>query len=267
MDRNWEEKAVKELVNLLQPVGDVLEIQFTSGLAAKLIQEQQPKSHTVIEPEVALAKKAMAVPKATVIQKPWKEGLLQLGTYDAILVGRDFGDVQNAGLKEHHGLATMALRKEKDLHEMIEKQLPELAQIKYSDKDLEAFCRQLEKEHRKNLPRFLYQLKQRGQITEAQYEKVLTEHKLPKEQSEPIPVRIDRSSDRIFEVLSICLDKHMRKGSRFVCFLDESNYENPSFFDQVITNPFVNYQEKRIKGTSSSGSEESVLAMLVEKQG
>lgn len=267
MDKNWEETAVKEIVLMLHPVGDVLEIRYASGLAAKLIQEQHPKSHTIIEPEQALAKKAMTVPKSTVIQNSWKQALLQLGTFDAILLGRDFGNVQNAGLKEHHGLATMALGKEKDLHEMIEMQLPELAQIKYSDKDLETFCHQLEQEHRKDLPRFLHQLKQRGQITEAQYEKMHAEHKLPKEQAQPAPVRIERSSDMIFEVLSICLDKHMRKGSRFVCFLDESNYENPSFFDRVITNPYVNYQEKQIKGTSSTGAEESVLAMIVEKQG
>lgn len=267
MDKNWEEKAVGELVAILHPAGDVLEIHFTSGLAAKLIQERRPKSHTIVEPDQALAKKAASYPQATVIQKPWQEGLHQLETFDAILLGRDLRDAQCAVSKEHHGLATMALGKEKHLHQLIEKELPELSQIKYSDEDLESFCQQLEQGQRKDLPRFLHQLKQNGQITESQYEKVHAVHHLPKESSAPIPVRVDRSSDLIFEVLSVCLDKHMRKGSRFVCFLNESNYENPSFFDRVITNPFVNYQEKWIKGTTSAGAEESVLAMLVEKQG
>ncbi|MBS0653646.1 MAG: hypothetical protein JSR39_09025 [Verrucomicrobia bacterium] len=267
MDKIWEEKAVGELVAMLHPAGDVLEIHFTSGIAAKLIQELRPKSHTIIEPDQALAKRAASDPKATVIQKPWQEGLHQLGTFDAILLGRDLRDVQCSVSKEHHGLATMALGKEKQLHQLIEKQLPELSQIKYSDEDLEAFCLQMEQGHRKDLPRFLHQLKQKGQITEAQYEKVHAAHRLPKEASAPIPVRIDQSSDLIFKVLSVCLDKHMRKGSRFVCFLNESNYENPSFFDGVITNPFVNYQEKWIKAASSAGAEEAVLAMVVEKQG
>lgn len=267
MDKIWEEKAVGELVAMLHPGKDVLEIHFTSGIAARLIEDLRPKSHTIVEPDQALAKKAASYPKATVIQKPWQEGLLQLGTFDAILLGRDLRDAQSAVSKEHHGLATVALGKEKHLHQLIEKELPELSQIKYSDEDLEAFCRQMEQGHRKDLPRFLHQLKQQGQITETQYEKVHAVHSLPKETSAPIPVRIDQSSDLIFNVLSVCLDKHMRKGSRFVCFLNESNYENPSFFDRVITNPFVNYQEKWIKGTSSSDAEESVLAMLVEKQG
>ncbi len=42
----------------------------------------------------------------------------------------------------------------------------------------------------------------------------------------------------------------MRKGSRLLCFLNESDskYEDPQFFDQIITNPSLDYQELKIHG-------------------
>ncbi|MCH9631304.1 MAG: hypothetical protein S4CHLAM37_13260 [Chlamydiia bacterium] len=52
-------------------------------------------------------------------------------------------------------------------------------------------------------------------------------------------------SDRLFEFLKMCLDTHMRKGSRFSCYLDRPNskYDDEMFFNHVITNPELDYKE------------------------
>ncbi len=56
------------------------------------------------------------------------------------------------------------------------------------------------------------------------------------------------NGDRLFEFLSCALKKHMRKGSRFSCFLEDptSKFEDKKFFDHIITNPYLDYVENWI---------------------
>ncbi len=54
--------------------------------------------------------------------------------------------------------------------------------------------------------------------------------------------------DRLIEFLGQCLEKHMRKGSRFSCFLNspESKHLDDRFIDAVIANPDVDFYEEEI---------------------
>ena len=71
----------------------------------------------------------------------------------------------------------------------------------------------------------------------------------------PLQVALDKSlikwryqqEDFLF-FLEQCLSSHMRKGSRFSCFLSEptSKYGDKVWFEKIITNPFLDYEERRI---------------------
>ena len=48
--------------------------------------------------------------------------------------------------------------------------------------------------------------------------------------------------------LEKCLSNHMRKGSRFSCFLSDSTskYDDKIWFENIISNPFLDYEDRRI---------------------
>ncbi len=243
-------KAIEALIDLLKPSGDILEIH---PFASALIQARSPKSHVIIDT------KAASLPKATLIRDTWQKALPTLGIFDLILFGRDLADIQSEVSPAARTLASSAIAKEKELRHLIEKEIPQLTQHKYTDADLSAFCKQLPPSQQKDLPRFLHELKQQGQITDVQYEHVLAAHGLSKQESAP-PIPVKKSSDLIFTLLQKCLENHMRAGSRFACFIGQSNYEDPQFFERVITNPFLDYKEISLQSDGAA-----LLAMIVEK--
>ncbi len=127
---------------------------------------------------------------------------------------------------------------------MVKQQIPQLTDIRYSDQDIDDFFEHVGRSNLKEVPRFLAELKQNRQISEEQYERVVQKHQI-----ERITLTYVQSCvDPCFAVLEACLKKHMRKGSRFSCFCNNpsSKYEDAQFFEHIITNANVDYQEKLI---------------------
>jgi len=265
MKKESEKLYMEALIDTLKPSGNVLEIHFGEGYCSARIQTYHPKSHFIIEPDPSIAKKAAQFahehPKVSLIQDTWQKALPRLGVFDAIILGWYPLILQEELSIKPSLFAQTLLQKGKDLLLSVEEQFPQLSVLRYSDHDLKEFCEQLEPSQFKNLPRFLYQLQQRGQISLDQYEKTLRTYNLEKNETESVKITVRKQSDLLFDLLLICLEKHMKKGSRFACFLTESNYENPQFFDQIITNPCIDYQEKTI----SISDHTSLLVMVLEK--
>lgn len=265
MSEKLEEKVIESLIDLLHPKGDVLQIHEKSGSAAAQIQKHPIKRHVVIEPDPLQAAKIAKYPQITVIAKSWKLAQEGLGVFDTIVLDRSYEDLASPNMEQKQGLAASALSKEKEIMEMVQRELPQLFEMKYSDEDLHAFCIEMKQLQPARLSVFLHQLKQQGQISQAQYDKVIKEHGLKKEEAALLPVQFSPKEDLIFQVLVSCLELHMKTGSRFACLLNGSNLENPSFFNEVITNPLIDYQEKRIN--DPSGRQKAFLAMIVTKRG
>jgi hypothetical protein len=240
----WEKSYLEALVDALRPSGDILEIGFNLGFAAKQIQSHQPKTHTIIEADPLLFAQAVQWAKNTsnvmVLHGSWQKILPELCQFDSI-----FFDDYSLGMDTRVLHATS--HSEKELHKLIEMKIPQLSTIQYTDADLQLFYEEKGKQHPLETARFFSELHKRGQITTEQYERLIRDYNLEKtipakEVSAPFPPLKDNCS--IF--LEMCLKNHMRYGCRFSCFSDNpsSKCDNTWFFENIITNPDLDYQEQ-----------------------
>lgn len=269
----WEKPYMKACIDALEPSGDVLEVGFGCGYSATFIQGYKPRSHTIIEYHPDLAKVAREWAKSynnvTIIEDTWQRAIHKLGVFDTIFF--DDYPLQSAKdslyLEQVEETASTILQKGRKILKSLQEKLSFLKNMEYKDEDLDYFFQHLkekdsiEKSH--FLP-FFYDLKIKGNITDHQFEKVVlrleSEHlitgKVKGEFFEKIqtvnfkdPYAFHENGDRFFEFLQICLKEHMRKDSRFSCYLDRptSRYEDEKFFNHIITNPALDFKEHTIE--------------------
>ena len=249
----WEKPYIEACIDALKPSGDVLEVGFGFGYSAERIQHYHPHLHTIIEHDPIVAKRAKEWAKnhkgVTVLEKTWQEALPTLGQFDAVFfndypleeparVEKAIKEADKAVPLVNEGILRMKEVKEK---------LPQLDTIKYSDTDLHRFADDVSREDRHKLPHFFLELYKNHNITRAQLEKLVSKEEIAK--LEKTPAVSSARNDRLFLFLLPCLDKHMRKGARFSCFIENpvSKYRDPLFEQYVITNPFVEYKENTMK--------------------
>ena len=265
----WEKPYMCACIDALKPFGDVLEIGFGLGYSAERIQSYHPKSHTIIEyhPEVAKYARAFAekYPNVRIVEDTWQNALPRLDVFDSIFFD-DYplhSERQMTKMQEDCAQSALLLKEGHELIQEIMAKMPFLAEIKYSDDDLLGLLKSIPL----NLPeeavicvRFLQELAGKGQITQDQLRRLTAEFvqkkRISQEQLDALlkkpvkktPFDFDQSGDRLFVFLSACLKSHMRKGSRFSCFLSSavSKFDDPKFFNEIITNPALDYHEEQI---------------------
>jgi len=262
----WEKPYMESCIDALQPSGDVLEVGFGCGYAAERIQSYHPKSHTIIECDPVVAQRAREWAKKhspiILIEDTWQHALATLGIFDAIF----FDDYPLQSSQEMKKIeadqesASLFLQAGRKKMAEIEKALPSLKSVHYSDKELFAFVQEHAKTaDAKQLFTFFEGLEKDGQISTAQKKKIykelialgkLSQKDIDNAQSplQKTPFDFEERGDRLFTFLEECLKRHMRSGSRFCCFLSDptSKYEDKKFFNHIITNPFLDYKEKII---------------------
>ncbi len=260
----WEKPYMHACIDALKPSGDVLEIGFGCGYSATRIQTYHPKSHTIIEYHPVVAEKAREwaknYPHVTILEDTWQHALERLGVFDAIFFD-DYpleSEEQMRTLQQVADTSSSLLQSGQELLRQVEEELPFLSTLKYSAEDLSSFIAMLEKENAspEHLYRFLTELKEREQITpqlfDEAFEKLIREGFMRKEDIDALArasvSKTPSSGDRLMQFLSACLEKHMRKGSRFSCFLSDPalTWENQNFFQNIISNPDLEYREEMI---------------------
>lgn len=191
------------LIEALHPFGDVLEVGF--GRSSSLIQKYHPRSHTIISADPKALEWSREFSSVKVIPDIWQGALSNLGVFDTIYFGIDPAENQF------------------------------LLRFKYTDHDLESFCQQVV--DKTPLSRFLSELEQNEQITSEQKEKMIRKYHLEEAKAPPF-----KRSDQMLQFLKMCLATHMRKGSRFACYL-KSPLNDPQFFNEIVVDPAVDYRE------------------------
>ncbi len=248
----WEKPYLEALVDALCPSGDVLEVGFGSGYAAVHIQTHQPKHHTIIEIDPNIFEQAAQWAKnrsnVAVIQGTWQSILPELGSFDAIFFN-DCSFVLEAETLQVQKMGRAALNSKEELESWVEDKIPQLKSMQYTDADLDAFYQESGKHYPYETARFISELHSKGQISSRQYEQMINDHHLEKMTPHTKPsVRnsIYSMKDNTRAFLEICLKNHMRPGAIFTCFSNNpaSKYDCPWFFEHIITNPDLEYQER-----------------------
>ncbi len=221
---------MKSWIDEIAPHGDILEIGF--GSASTYIQSFRPNSHTVINLDEEAARRLSSEhPAICTIKNCWQDALPRLGMFDLIL---------------YHGNTDMHLAQEgmnilsigKEVFQKIQESFPQLSTIRYSDQDLDQFYQQVDQIQRPSLPKFFSELLRNGQMSELQYQNIVSKYQLPLVESKSMMI------DHLFEAIQESR-KHLRKNGRFSCLIgDSSRYEDPQFFEHLIANPFLDYKEK-----------------------
>ena len=270
-ETEWEKPYLEAIVNALRPHGEVLEVGFESGFAATLIQRCSPKKQTIIESHAKTAHLANEWSRGhkdvCVIEGTWQQTLPKLGVFDAIFFNeRSLESLSDRTQKQQAG--NLALKKGKETFAFVDEKLPGLQEVRYSDQDIEKFYEIIGKRHRDQMSYFISELKMRGQISKEQYEKYLQAYSLQRTEVKAAGIKVPKRTDPVFLFLKECLQKHMKKGSRLSCFFNDpiSKYEDPLFFEEVITNPAIDYQEHLISIKSSELYPfHEALVMVIEK--
>ncbi len=241
----WTEPSVKALMEPLLP-GKVLEIGFGSGYSAKRIEVIHPKQHIIIESDPDTAASAVrwagSNRRIGIIEDTWENALDDLGVFDALFFNLSIPDAQ--GAREEGNLI---VKQGRELLAKVDEELPQLKKTLYSDADIDYFFAQLGQHMGKEKTKFIHDLKENGQVTEEQYEKIIAKHHLQKIKPPPLAPE-ENKNDTLLAFLEASLAKHTRKGSRIFCFLSSSvsKYDNSQFFEKIITNPNIKYEEKTL---------------------
>jgi hypothetical protein len=265
----WERPYMQACIEALKPFGDVLEIGFGLGYSADCIQAACPKSHTIIEYHPAVAAKARewakSHPNAKIVEDTWQNAMPKLGVFDCIFFD-DYplhSEEQMQKMEQESASSNLLLKKGQQMIRGVEETFPFLREIKYSDRDLFDLVESIalkEKQQVQQFIRFLKELNERGQIDSSQLERLLQKFiedkkitsedrdQLLKKSEKNEPFSFSGPNERLLIFLSDCLKNHMRKGSRFSCFLSSptSKFEDEKFFNEIITNPYLDFHEEEI---------------------
>lgn len=257
--KELEKLYIQALVQHSKPNGDVLEIGFFKPSVLE-IRKFHPKSHTVIEADPQTAKKAKSLSDLTLIENDWETAGNLLKDYDTIIInGYPFASSANSKLAiTDLQFARGLLEEEKKIVKMVEETLPNLSTIKYTDADLDVFLAEIGNGQAEDIVRFLQSLTQNGQISPIQYQDCLERHQLVK--GKAAISSFWKNPDSFLEFLSLYTQRMLRKGGRLFCYIDKnsSKYDDPEFFNQIITNPALKYEEKLIAVNSS----EAIIMMI-----
>lgn len=172
------------------------------GKASKEIQKFHPRSHTLITSDEEAFHWAQSR-SIKVIDEIWQTALPSLGVFDTIFFG------------------------------LVDLILP--IQFQYTDSVLIEFCEGVKDP--KALSKFLAELEQNSQITTDQKEEMIRRFGLTYEKPSPV-----KQAGQILPFLTECVENHMKKGSRFSCYL-KNELDDSRFFDEIVVNPILDVRE------------------------
>lgn len=266
---DWNKVYIKAIMQNLNPSGDVLVIGFGNGEASDYIQSLAIKSQTIIENNPHSLKILKnwkdKHPHVKIIEGQWNSILPKLGCFDAIFFNGTFFEIQEKVIDYlFSNEVSETSNSANELLNTIEKVMSEVDE-KYSTEQIDAFYDKIGQFNKHEMAPFFRKLMENGNITEKQYKDVIHKHSLTADVTENKSFIKTKKSNEMYMCLKGCLKDHMKKGSRFSSYLVDhsSKYSDSQFFDEMITNPDLNYSENMISITID-GQKRDALIMLIE---
>jgi hypothetical protein len=267
----WEEECYRAAIRVLKPHSRVLQLGFDHDYAAKAVQQLWPKSHTIIEADPQRVEQAEQFAKGysevRVIAGQWQEVLKTLGEFDAIFfqglpLQEQWKHIRELKSKDFD------MEEKKQLYCRMQQQMAQFSQLRFTEKDFDEFYQTVGQYNLHEVPHFLEQLRDNGQITPKVYAAIL--HKYPGvTPKEPAVFSFSNTHDPLLLLLQECLSKHMSLNARFTSLsvLPLSKYEEASFFAHIITHPHLHFDEEWLSLTAKERPFEKLLIFTVEKRG
>lgn len=243
----WERPYMEACISALEVEGaDVLEVGFGCGYAADCIQKNKASSHTILECDREVLKRARAWAKGKknvqIIEGFWQEKLDTLGSFDCIFfddypVDRIHQDA-NSSWKER-------LQQAKNIQAETEQKL---SQQRYTDAEFNTFLSTIQqrKESLSDLAKAFIALWKRKNINSNQLEscrQALFQKGFSQEQWKQAEEKFPRK-DRLINFFEQASASHMRPGTRFSCFLSEEAGEK--FGEILRTYEGFSYSEEKL---------------------
>lgn len=258
----WEKPYMQACVDALKPSGDVLEIGFGLGYSASHIQKYHPKSHTIIECDPTVIKKAQAWakkhPHVKIVKGFWQDQIGKLGVFDTIFFD-DYTPFTAAEVKAIEANARALEKADKNVKKMnssLKAAFKRLKGIKFTDAQVLDFVKSLQNRRdpidREEVIEFIQTLVEQGNITIKQ--EVLFLDAFDKSKLKKTPAKKSKASeseisnDRLLNFYQLSLDRHMRKGSRMSSYINIKQFKkNYDQFEKLIASrPDVKLKEKVI---------------------
>ncbi len=282
----WKKQYIHRLINTLKPCKEVIEIGFGDGTAAKEIQSFKPTRHIIIESHPLVAAEAqkwakgIGIGSIEIVQSSWEEALQSktklLGTFDAVFYN-DPPDVlekelwQRQPQEEVKSIATHATQ----LLKALEGELAQMT-ITYSDSEVDQFYEEIGKHQKGELLTFFTTLKKYRFITDKQYKRALKKFSIStdeKASEKEMAQSTSQEIEKFIHFISFWKDRLSHPGSRLTSYFLSpiSLYEDPKFFDHVITNPYLDYQEqliipseKKLEGQTAFANETAIIPLITK---
>lgn len=270
--KQWKKAFIEAVIKTLNPIGKILEIGFGSGLAAECISTYPIKNHIIIEsnPEIFPDAVKWAANKShvSIIRESGQTELHKLGVFDVII----FNDSPKKSDDEimtylFASEANVVIDHAKELLIAMEVQISKI-KVHYTDEQIDDFYQKIGQLNLTELPKFFRKLKDNGNITKEQCDRIFKKYELMDQQKSFKQSVVESKPDLLLLCLEECLKSHMHKGSRFAYLLNNhiSKYEDSLFFDRIITNSHLDYKEQSFS-IEFNGESKDALAMIITKEG
>jgi hypothetical protein len=265
----WKQDYAKALIAALQPTGDFLQIGCMPG-ELESQKRYQTKSHTLIECDLqkgqAAQEWAKKEPNRSYLPGTWNSELPKLGKFNTILYF-DYQGIDDT-LTLNYLFADEIIDEVAKAKKYLRQLADEMAQIsvQYSSQQLEEFYQKVGCHHKDKMNQFFRNLMVNKNITIQQYDDLIAKFGLENVQPKDELFLMDKPRSML-ECLQECLANHMSVGSRFVAFSNDisSHYEDAQFFDRIISNTQLDYQEKLVP-IAIEGRNYDALVLLIEKK-
>lgn len=285
----WEQPYIKASITALKPSGNVLEVGFGLGYAAKFIQKFNPTSHTIIEHDPVVLKKlhawAKKHPNVRIIDRPWQEVVDQLNAFDAIYFNdyEPLSEYDMDQLREHlvrsKGAAEKTLQLRRDLLSAVK----QFHGVQFTDPELKEFLQTVWDQPNvsgEQVLDFLELLAESQHITDAQkelavqeVERQLAKSSIPQKRARtPWMQHKSLSVSRLIDFAVICLRDHMKPGARLSGFVGSAEplSNSPEFNTKILSRPDVRFKENAmhviVPPNCTYFSGDKALVIVIEKK-
>lgn len=248
-------------------LGATLQIGFGNAFSLDDILSLTFSSYTILEKDAEKISKAKdkMVPEVIFSAQSWQEALEHGALYDTIIFnGLDTEELLFTDQAKQAG--HLFLSRAEQIISNIHRDMPHLTTIQYGFDELSSFFDKQQTEDKTVISRFAMELKQNKQISDDVYTALKERYGLIEDK---VTAKENIKIDPITSCLLQVLEKHLHPRGKFIalspCAI--SKFEDPFFFEKIITDVRYNFHETCFPWQKDASSSKEALVFIVEKTG